>query len=61
MSLCVDSTLRGLIYCYSDGEYALVRPNGLIRIRAAGLEIIISELRGIQADIADLKRMGIER
>ena len=58
---CVESKLRGLIYCYSDGEYAIVRPNGLVRLRASELRIMIRELQGIQKDIADLEKMGIER
>ena len=58
---CVQSELRGLLYCYADGEYALVRPNGLVRIKASELNIIIKELQGIREDIAYLEKMGIER
>ncbi len=57
----VQSKVRGMLYCYADGEYALVRPNGLVRIRASELDTVIAELTGIRDDVKDLLRIGIER
>jgi len=56
---CVESGCRGILYCYAGGEYAIIRPNGYLRLTESELKVMIDELTGIKGDVEFRKRAGI--
>ncbi len=58
----VESERRGIMYFYSDGEYAIVTASkGVLRMSADEAEAILSELAGIKDDIEDIRRTGRQK
>ena len=57
----VQSNVRGLLYVYSDGEYAIVTPETHIRLTDNELKTAIAELHGMMNDVSDLERMGVKK
>lgn len=54
----VQSELRGVLYIYNDGEYAVVTPGFVWRMPAEKLKTILGELSEIVRDVEDLNAMG---
>lgn len=55
----VQSEMRGVLYIYNDGEYAIVTPDFVWRMPAEKLKRILRELTGIVQDVEDLKDMEV--
>ena len=55
----VESERRGILYCYNDGEYAIITSSkGVLRMNPDEVETILTELAGIKDDVDRLVRAG---
>lgn len=53
----VESERRGMMYCYNDGEYAILTAgNGMVMLTPLQVETVLTELAGIKDDIDELIR-----
>lgn len=53
----VESEGRGMMYCYNDGEYAILTAgNGMAILTPLQVELVLMELAGIKDDIDELIR-----
>lgn len=55
----VQSEMRGVLYIYNDGEYAIVTPDFVWRMPDKKLKKVLRELAGIVQDVEDLKDMEV--
>ena len=55
----VASELRGVLYIYNDGEYAICTPDFIWRLPEKRLLTILAELAGIAQDVKELRDMEV--
>lgn len=55
----VQSELRGILYVYNDGEYAIVTPDFVWRLTEQKLEEVVCELKELLDDVKDLRDMEV--
>lgn len=55
----VASELRGVLYIYNDGEYAICTPDFVWRMSEKRLLTILAELTGIVQDVRELRDMEV--
>lgn len=57
----VESTMRGVLYIYNDGEYAICTPDFIWRMSEERLRTVLAELLGIVHDVKDLRAMEVRQ
>lgn len=55
----VASELRGVLYIYNDGEYAICTPDFVWRLPEKRLLTLLAELTGIIQDVRELRDMEV--
>lgn len=55
----VQSEVRGVLYIYNDGEYAICTPNFVWRMSEKRLLTVLAELTGIAQDVRELRDMEV--